>query len=254
MKIVAWNMAHRLDGWDALEALDADISLLTEARVPAGSISGHVLGGEETKGLDGFRRPWASAVASAHDIREITDARASRRGRPIDIPFTPSRPGSWTAAVVPVPDIGPVTTVALYGLMDEKSDASVHRSLSELTPLFEDDRYRQLIVLGGDLNTWTGWKAGTAHLARDRTVLDRIAALGLRDCLKAKRADGRLEGCPCSLEACDHTRTRRDARYPNVPYQMDYLFASPALLQRLTSCEAIDGMPGDHFAIVATFE
>jgi hypothetical protein len=35
---------------------------------------------------------------------------------------------------------------------------------------------------------------------------------------------------------------------------MDYLFASPALLQRLTSCEAIDGMPGDHFAIVATFE
>jgi hypothetical protein len=205
--------------WGALETMDADVGLLTEARVLEDRIDGNVLGGMETKGLDGYPRPWASAVISQHQISEVTNAHASRRGRPIDVPFTNSRPGSWTAGVVAVPDVGPVTAVALYGLMDEKSDASVHRSLSELTPIFEDEHYRRLLVLGGDMNTWTGWKAGSGHLARDRNVLDRVAALGLQDCLKAKRAEGRLEGCPCSLEECDHTRTRRDARYPHIPYR-----------------------------------
>jgi hypothetical protein len=40
--------------------------------------------------------------------------------------------------------------------LDEKSDASVHRSLSELTPLLEDRRYNERLIIGGDLNTWTG--------------------------------------------------------------------------------------------------
>lgn len=259
VRVVAWNMAHKVASWTALEQLSADMALLSEARVPEGGLDANVLGGMNTEGRDGYPRPWAAAVVSPHALREIQDARPSRRGRRVEVPFENSRPGSWLAAVVSVPDIGEVTGISLYGLMDEKSDASVHRSLSELAPVFDDVRYNQLLLLGGDLNTWTGWEADSPHLARDRVVLERIRAYGLVDCLEAKRPPGRLEGCPCSLgEGCTHTRTRLDPRYPGVPYQMDYLYASPALAERLASCEALSRdespSPSDHYPIVAMFE
>ena len=153
-----------------------------------------------------------------------------------------------------------MTAIAVYGLLDERSDASVHRSLSDLTPLFEDSRYNKRVVLGGDLNTWTGWDAGSRHFARDENVLRRIEAFGFVDCLVAsleREGRGRLNGCTCSLgEACRHTRTRLDRNQPEIPYQMDYLFASPPLAERLLSCEAIDlgpDSPSDHFPIRATF-
>jgi endonuclease/exonuclease/phosphatase (EEP) superfamily protein YafD len=255
MRVVVWNMAHKVASWAALEKLEADIALLNEARAPK-TLNANVAGGGRTEGRDGYRRPWASAVVTRHDLHEIRDAQSPRRGRPIKTPFMTSRPGSWTAAVASVPGVGEVTAISLYGLMDEKSDASVHRSLSELAPVFDDPRYGQWLLLGGDLNTWTGWEAGP-HLDRDRVVLDRIRAYGLVDCLGAKRPQGRLAGCPCTLgESCNHIRTRVDPGNPDVPYQMDYLFASPALAERLSTCEAVahESWPSDHLAIVATFE
>jgi hypothetical protein len=259
MRVVAWNMAHRIASWPRLEELAADIALLGEARVPGRGLDSAPLGGRKTEGRNGYKRPWAAAVVSPHPLREVKDARASRYGRPVKVPFENSRPGTWEAGVVSVPGLDEVTAVSLYGLMDEKGDASVHRSLSELSPVFDDARYSRLLLLGGDLNTWTGWEAGSAHLARDRVVLDRIRAFGLVDCLEAKRPPGPLEGCPCSLgKRCTHTRTRVDARYPDVPYQMDYLFASPALAERLVSCEALGHevwpSASDHYPIVAVFE
>jgi exonuclease III len=48
-----------------------------------------------------------------------------------------------------------------------------------------------------------------------------------------------------------------DRRYPHRPYQMDYLYASPALAKRLESCKAIPHdvvrTPSDHYPIVAVF-
>ena len=81
-----------------------------------------------------------------------------------------------------------VSSIALYGLMDELSDASVHRSLSELSPIVDDPRYSGQVLLGGDLNTGAQRPEGDAFNDRDRNVLDRIAALGLVDCIRAKRA------------------------------------------------------------------
>jgi endonuclease/exonuclease/phosphatase family metal-dependent hydrolase len=70
---------------------------------------------------------------------------------------------------------------------------------------------------------------------------------------------GRLEGCPCNLgEECTHTQTRLDAGSPDVPYQMDYLFASRVLAERLVTCVALGKeewpSPSDHYPIVALFE
>jgi hypothetical protein len=48
-----------------------------------------------------------------------------------------------------------VTFISLYGLLDDLADASVHRSLSDLDPVFTDSRYNEYIVLGGDLNIST---------------------------------------------------------------------------------------------------
>jgi exonuclease III len=136
----------------------------------------------------------------------------------------------------------------------------VHRSLSEVSPIFDDDRYSRLVLFGGDLNTWTGWNArrDARHLARDRVVLERIRAYGLVDCLERVRPSGRLKGCTCSLgEQCTHTWTRLDPRYPRTRYQMDYLFASTALAERLVHCKALSPTEwsrfSDHSPIVATF-
>lgn len=152
-----------------------------------------------------------------------------------------------------------VSSIALYGLMDELSDASVHRSLSELSPIVDDPRYSGQVLLGGDLNTGAQRPEGDAFNDRDRNVLDRIAALGLVDCIRAKRAPGRLPGCPCAEgDNCAHVRTRRDHRHPSVPYQTDYLFASPKLASGLRQCEVLASDEwfsiSDHAPIVADFE
>lgn len=145
-------MAHKLQAWAALDRLDADICLLNEAVIPEGRTG--VWSRAGTVGRDGKSRPWTAAVISRFPTVEITDARPRWRQSERRVPFECSRPGSWVAASVETP-FGAVTAVALYGLLDEFSDASVHRSLSELSPIFHDARYNGRVVLGGDLNTGT---------------------------------------------------------------------------------------------------
>jgi exonuclease III len=45
---------------------------------------------------------------------------------------------------------------------------------------------------------------------------------------------------------------------PKIPYQDDYLFATPAMAERLVRCEALSpnewASHSDHSPIVATFE
>ena len=152
-----------------------------------------------------------------------------------------------------------VSAVSLCGLLDEFSDASVHRSLSEISPLVDDPRYRQHVLIGGDLNTWSGWPASEPTLARDINLLQRFEALGLVDCLAAKRPPGRLRDCTCTLgDNCTHTRTRLDRRAPDIPYQIDYLWPSAALASHLSACSALATSDwfaiSDHAPIVADFD
>ena len=257
LRVVAWNMARKPAAWAALDRLEPDICLLNEAVVPAGR-SG-VWSSNGTFGRDPKRRPWTAAVISKLSCEPITDAQPAFWGSTRKVPFECSRPGSWEAASVTLPQEKAVTAVAVYGLMDELSDASVHRSLSELSPVLDDSRYKQLVVIGGDLNTGTQWSQPCQQWqARDQNVLDRFAALGLVDCLRAKRPPGRLCGCGCLAgEACEHVWTHRTARHPDSPGQTDYLFASTKMAERLASCEALATDEwfaiSDHAPIVADF-
>ncbi len=255
--MVVWNIAGNPAAWPALDRLDPDVCLLNEAVVPPGRVA--VWSETGTRGRDGKRRPWSAAVVSRFPTVAITDARPRWRHGRRDVPFACSRPGSWAAARVETP-LGPVTAVSLYGLMDELSDASVHRSLSECSPVFDDPRYGDVVFLGGDLNTGTQWPRSEAEFnARDRCVLQRIEAYGLTDCLRAMRAPGRLQGCPCTDgDSCTHVRTRRDARHPGVPYQTDYLFSATGARFALASCQVLASDEwfefSDHAPIVSDFQ
>jgi hypothetical protein len=257
LRVVVWNVARNPAAWPALDRLEPDLCLLNEAVVPQGRVA--IWSEAGTQGRDGKRRPWSAAITSRFPTTAITDARPHWRHGRREVPFACSRPGSWVAARVETP-FGSLTAVSLYGLMDELSDASVHRSMSECSPLFDDPRYGDRVILGGDLNTGTQWPESEATFnARDRGVLQRIEAYGLTDCIRATRAPGRLQGCPCTEgQACTHVRTRRDSRYPDVPYQTDYLFASPRAGFTLASCQVLASEEwfaiSDHAPIVADFQ
>lgn len=256
LRVVVWNIDKKPAAWPALERLQPDICLLNEAVVPDGRRG--VWNADGTRGRDRAKRPWTAAVVTNLPSEPITGARPHWRQSSRNVPFECSRPGSWAAASVDT-DLGKVSCVSLYGLMDELSDSSVHRSLSELSPILDDPAYKRLVIVGGDLNTGTQWsKREQAFNLRDRNVLDRMAALGLHDCILAKRPPGRLDGCPClEGDLCTHVRTRRDRGIPSVPYQTDYLFASAKLFSRLLSCEVKATEEwfriSDHAPIVAEF-
>ena len=132
--------------------------------------------------------------------------------------------------------------------------------MSEISPIFSDPVYKDLVLLGGDLNTSTAWP-DHGHRVRDEGVLERIKAYGLIDCLKQTRKPGRLDNCTCIFgHDCQHTWTRLDPNQKGrkTPYQMDYVFASVALAKRLTNCEALSPLEwqefSDHSPIIATFE
>jgi hypothetical protein len=247
MKVVVWNMQQKVANWAVLrehgELTGSDIALVCEAPEPPAREG--KLGAWTTIGLEAslppdrpVDRPWSTGVAtSTGRVYAITDARRDRYYGE-QLPFEPSRPGAWVAARIVLDDIE-VTAVSLYGLMDEKSDASVHRSLSELSPLFDHETYSKHLLLGGDLNIFAG-RPKRERLDRHQVVLARLKAYGLIDCLADNREHGPLRGCPCRMgDDCTHTWTYRRGN-SRIPYQDDYLFASRALVRRPYSCRALD--------------
>lgn len=148
---------------------------------------------------------------------------------------------------------------------EHEGQIQLHGTLSELSPVFDHEEYGKYLILGGDLNILAG-KPSRSRPYRGHLALERIKAYGLIDCLEknlspdryedsARRAD--MNNCQCGLrEACTHTRTYYDKARPHIPYQDDYLFASPALADghRLVSCTVSPvgpGSPSDHAPIVA---
>lgn len=215
------------------------------------------------------RTRWSAAVRSPLGPRVLgePDVRTRRPygNKMVDIPFTNSRPGTWIAATVPIENES-VTCVSLYGLIEELTDASMHRSLSEISPIFSDPTHKELVLLGGDFNVSTGLSDPSGR-EQSRIVLDRIKAYKLVDCLaewRRKRGLPRMPGCLCDDDDC-HTLTRLTPNKPGaeLPWQertspqVDYLFASKPLANRLD--EVVEIPPeewerfSDHSPIIAKF-
>jgi hypothetical protein len=299
--VLVWNMGLMSPGRsakpnlaylaDLIDEHGVKVVLLNEASVPHlrqanaeaesdGSPPPFGFSEEGIKGRDfwtdqhGVRKPydrkrWSASVMSplGPDVLGEEEVRARRpfRTKMVDIPFTNSRPGTWIAATVPVENES-VTCVSLYGLIEELTDASMHRSLSEISPIFSDPSHKELVLLGGDFNVSTALSDPSAR-EQSRIVLDRIKAYKLVDCLeewRKKKELPRLPGCSCDDEYC-HSLTRLTPNKPGaeLPWrerispQVDYLFASRPLVDRLD--EVVEIPPeewephSDHSPIIAKF-
>lgn len=259
ISVATWNMNHwqgsaarREGGWRYLrEKLQPDVALLQEAAVPDGVP--HAV--HRSEGIDQHRR-WGSAVVSwNHPLTELERAKSVYAKAEVELVHT--HPGTVAVADMEIEGQAPLTLVSIYGMLQHGySITTMHRILSDLTPLL-DSRRSKRIVLGGDFNCST--QLEPPHRERHRNLFQRIEAFKLVD-LVAMTAASRpaLTGCTCEDKPCRHVQTHRH-NTSKIPWQDDYLFASEALAGKVTEVSVVDEEPGawefsDHCPIVATFE
>jgi exonuclease III len=273
-KVATWNMdhwkgsgrdpGHTRAAWEYLETLLPDLALVQEATSPLtnGAVSnwkGQSIPPATESWHIGPTRRWGSAVVSyGCALTEVSTARTPYSSQ--DIALRGTHPGCVAVAQAALPDGSKLTLISMYGLIDAGySVTTLHRFLSDLTPLFDDRRYNSRIVLGGDWNASTQAAEGYRHLPRHRLVFERIKAFGLVDYLDAKLGAARpLADCPCRAPSCRHIRTQRHVRKPHVPWQTDYIFASERLATKLAACYAHDvdaaWALSDHCPVIAEFD
>lgn len=236
MRIVSWNMNHwrrtpaaRKAAWQFLKQLQPDIALLQEA-MPDEEVPFPYL--VFRSGGIGKSRPWGSAVVSfSAPAVAITEARSRYSKKPCDLHAT-------FLGSLAIARVGELTVISHYGLIhDSYAVTTVHRQLSDLTPLF-DSPLGKRVVLGGDLNLST--QLDEPHRSRHRNLLDRFACFGLVDCLALNRPPRPpLENCPCGDSPCSHVRTQRHGR-SRTPWQNDYIFVSKSLRSAVKGCFPLD--------------
>jgi hypothetical protein len=255
LRVATWNMDHwrrseilREQAWDFLHRVARiDVALVQEA-VPVGR--GRSVVFRETGIRDDRVQPsrdlqWGSAVVSyGPQLRPIEQVTGPFSSTPIDLLRT--FPGSVAIAEIELES--PIVVVSAYGIIDHGyAESTVHRILSDLTPLIDERRSRRIIV-AGDLNVTTQWSAKHKSflrgrheecLLRDRNLFARFEALGLHNVVVREKS-GPLEGCECSSGIeCKHVQTQRHDR-SIFPWQNDYIFLSEDLLQQPFTVEVLD--------------
>jgi hypothetical protein len=188
---------------------------------------------------------WGSAVVSyGPQLRGIEHAVGPFDDALVDLLRT--FPGS--VAIAEIEYEFPIIVVSAYGIIDHGyAESTVHRILSDLTPLI-DERHGRGIIVAGDLNITTQWSAKHKSflrgrqkecLLRDRNLFERFEALGLHNVV-VRAKQGPLEGCDCILGTeCKHVKTQRHQR-STFPWQNDYFFLSKDLFQQSFSVEVLD--------------
>jgi endonuclease/exonuclease/phosphatase family metal-dependent hydrolase len=158
--------------------------------------------------------------------------------------------------------------VSTYGLQDDKTAYSktsyamttLHRTLSDLTPLLHGPQGRR-VILGGDLNAGTQYWQGRLLDSWSETLWQRVVQFGLTDCLPAfvPTDRGGLERCACGGGAgCRHTLTSRVRRANARPWENDHLLTMPGI--HVLCCFAANGPDSlawsysDHCPVVADIE
>ena len=237
----------RTRAWTYLESeIRPDVALLQEAH-PTSSHSGVVFRaggilderGDKPKDLG-----WGSAVVSfGPTLRGIESAIGPFRPEPN--PILRTFPGCVAVAEVQAPTS--LVVVSAYGLIDRGyADSTVHRILSDLTPLIDERRSRRMVI-AGDLNITTQWSSKHRSflkgrheecLARDLNLMNRFEALGFHNVVV--RTNGPLSGCECQAgDSCRHVQTQRHDR-STFPWQNDYIFVTDDILKCKPTVEVFD--------------
>lgn len=250
--IGTWNMDHwkrtrlqREKAWEYLQTQsDTDVMLLQESVVPSGLNLQFV-----HREIAGYR-PWGSGVVAFSEgtsVQEIDAVRTSNGAKRFSMLGT--RPGTVIVAQADLPDIGPITCVSIYGLIDVYARTTMFRIIADLIPLF-DSRFGSRVVLGGDFNVTTACKKEKPEYPRYAALLNAVESLGLENlAITAEDRPAPISDCPCSEENCFHIPTYHKT-------QLDWLFATPGLARRCTRLrvdhQATDSL-SDHAPVIAEF-
>ncbi|MGI6364192.1 MAG: endonuclease/exonuclease/phosphatase family protein [Bacillota bacterium] len=236
ISIATWNMDYwkrnkeqRQAAWDYLtDEIRPDIALLQECMPPSVISKGYNIIYREIGGT----RNWGSAVLA--------------RGYPIkEIDFENSHPGCVVATEVEVQGVT-LTAISVYGMLCRYNYATttMHRILSDLTPLIHGQRRSRTFIMGGDYNVSPQWDERYKH--RDpshQLVFDRIDDFRLVNC--TLQYFGKL------VQTNHHSRSK-------FPWQNDFLHASKKLAAKLVSCRVFNEEHvrefSDHDPVVAYFE
>ncbi|WP_419909403.1 hypothetical protein [Candidatus Poriferisodalis sp.] len=289
IQVVSWNVAKRHAPWRELVEMDVDVALLQEAgnfpadvadRVDTGppeSWDSHRWNSDWWQGR--FPRlfdRWAKIVK----LSDRVDVEWFRQVSPIgwvdDDEIAVSGIGTIAAARVSSARAEPFVVVSMYARWLSPhpstrskwgtgySDGSAHRIISDLSAFIGDtDPATHRILAAGDLNTFYGATDDNRLVlaARDRTVFDRMEALGLEFLGPqapegGRRADPTPQGLPADTQNvptfCVAGRKPEDAAN-----QLDYVFASRGFheqvkVRALNSPE--EWGPSDHCRILIEVE
>ena len=259
IKVVSWNIAKRHQPWRELLEMDADVALLQEAGNPPWDVAEQLDVGPQEHwdshlwNSGWYKRYWKNLYDRWPKIVRLSDRvkvewfkQDGPTGRGFEDTIHVSGIGTIAAArVTPLSGHQPPfiaasmyaswrmphpSTYTKYGV--GASDVSAHRIISDLSTFIgDDDPSTHRVLAAGDLNTVYGWRDDepTSYGARERTVWNRMSALGM-EYLGPKHPNGRRV-CPSASgvpEDTENVRTFYTSRSSplNAYIQLDHVFAS----------------------------
>ena len=287
VRIVSWNISKRTEPWRELVQMgrqwSADVGLLQEAGDPPADVVQSVQYGKNEfwRGREYEGRPiydrwcrvvqlservdveWFTAVPPISELGEhdigvsgigsIAAAKVTPRGRPENQAFIAvSMYARW---MKPHPQTRSPWRVGA-------SDVSAHRILSDLSAFIgHEDPSRHRILAAGDLNMIHGATGRSlSQPARERTVWERMAALGL-EFLGPQVPDGWQ---PSGHQPDTQPDTKnvptwvRPGRPPEMAdRQLDYAFASRGFHEQVSVRAlntAVEWGPSDHCRLLIEVE
>ena len=261
--VVSWNIAARNEPWRQLLDMDADIALLQEARPPPPDAASEVdTGPAEHWNSHGWNSQWYEGRFEAlYDrwpmvvkLSDRVEVEWFKQVSPIsetrEDEIAASGIGTIAAARVIPQDAPPFIAVSMYARWIKPHpstgsrwrvgypDGSAHRIISDLSAFIgSTDPRTHRILAAGDLNIVHG-STNTSYAlpARDRTIADRMNALGL-EFMGPRHPAGRrasptprgLPGDTLNVPTYHHT-TESPA---TASLQLDYAFASRGFHERV---------------------
>jgi exonuclease III len=236
MKVATWNTLGMKTGGDKIstqwkwleETVNADVAVLTEAKVPVSGIPEGWNAFYKPGGV-GNRRPWGTIVAARnYEIRDVTDGVSGLRGFKVNHTW----PGTVTIADIMVKDKLYATVAGVYGItldLDGKSNGSGWDSIptifDDLGDLISSRRGKRLIV-AGDFNL----------LPESMNYYQPKKMINVVEFTAGTRPQ--LSGCTgCSMgDDCGHMWTHKNGNKPGAKVQhLDNIYVSKELVGDIVS-------------------
>lgn len=238
MRILSWNMAHRVEPWRALaQDRTFDIALLQEATAPPTELRFDVF--PDPSGWGPNFRTAIVCRPGQHTVTFLSTAPIGRAGRGV---VPESRPGTVAAVEHTLASGEVVTLVPIYAHWENPTaesgwivaDASAHRLISDISLLIGRERGHRMIV-AGDLNLLYGYGENGSRYwgGRYETVFTRMAAIGLP--FVGPQFPNGLQAEPWPDELPRESKNVPTFRPASglASRQLDYVFASHELVPRL---------------------